>query len=845
MSAPVRFRLLFSLQCLPISHKLRLKIYLVVLAEDPALTRSSCRHSRATVPMRLRSAILPKARLVMKNTDRGTQSSIRLIVTDNLNRDLLSRHQRISHADGDEHYAGVADHDPGELQAHTAPEASANTHPHLDGHLQEEPKSIQSESQQTEPASLLVTTGITEPQFARTIASQQRNDWSLHDPGASFPEAFQDELTQDLLAGMDGLDFDFLLNDNQFLSPFIPTEHLDVSQPENGQMIPQVAPETHDRIHSPRFQDQPGRLDTGLASGLASRLPSMEPEKPEVTPVNVEPTHPQQTPTLRQVHSIRPWKISAEEYAQILNNFENIHSVSQSSCVSPSRHALSRFLEGYFRGFAIHMPFLHPVTFSAASVSPELILSMCAVGALYRFQPVMGYQLYADAQALISWRLRDRSRAALVRLTDNLRGRPGAVTGTEVNTLHLLQAMIILMAMASWGDHGLTQDALSMSSGVATLARDLMISVPEEAPPPNQTWSDGIKHEERRRTVFAAYTLLNLQSIAFNVPPLLLTQEIAINLPGCASSWQAQSSAEWSTLRDTYMTPKPFRDTVDELISGKTIHIEAAVSSFGNYVLIHGLLQQVFLARNATVCLPDADGVLCESLVDRIQNALRAWQESWEATYESTTDPSSPKGPMGFNSTAILRLAYIRLSADFGPSRQLLFARDARAIAEAFHSGRAIKAEDRSPRLDRAVLQCIHALSIPVRVGIEFVARTQTMNWGVEHALCNLECAFLLAQWLLVLSECVEASGVETLRADERRLVNVVVSLIRETELGGSFDEDSHSHALQIRNLASSIMMLWAQIYKGSHVLDTVQLIGGGLEMLAKTLSEQRPRSPT
>lgn len=667
---------------------------------------------------------------------------------------------------------------------------------------------------------------------------------------------------------MDGLDFDFLLNDNQFLSPFLPIEPPDVSHLQNGQMIPQVTPETHNQVHSPKSQDQPDRPEAGSESGLASRLPSMEPEKPEVMPLHVAPahnprSHSQQAPTLRQVHSIRPWKISPEEYSRILNKFEKIRSVSSSPCVFPSRHALSRFLEGYFRGFAIHMPFLHPVTFSAASVSPELILSMCAVGALYRFQPVMGYQLYADAQALISWRLRDRSRAALARLTNDSHGRPGALnitegsldsngsilnelnTGAEANALHLLQAMIVLMATSSWGDHGLTQDALSMSSGVATLARELMISVPEEAPPPNQTWSDGIKYEERRRTLFAAYILLNLQSIAFNVPPLLLTQDIAVNLPGCASSWQAQNAAEWSTLRDTYMTPKPFHETVNELVSGKTIHIEAAVSSFGNYVLIHGLLQQVFLARNAAGCLPDAGGALSDSLVDKTQDALRAWQESWEATYESTTDPSSPKGPIGFNSTAILRLAYIRLSANFGPSRQLLFARDPRAIREAFYSRGAIKAEDRSPRLDRAVLQCIHALSIPVRVGIEFVARTQTMNWGVEHALCNLECAFLLAQWLLVLSECVGALGVEALRADERRLVNVVVSLIRETEFGDSFDEDSHSHALQIRNLASSIMTLWAQIYKGSHVLDIVQLIGSGLEMLAETLLEPRTRSPT
>lgn len=654
---------------------------------------------------------------------------------------------------------------------------------------------------------------------------------------------------------MDSLEFDSFWNETHLSSPFLPAEPPGGSQ--DDQMTSLVTADAPHPVQIPDSRDQPERLETEPELGLASRLPSMEPERPEVMPLHVPRSHSQQAQTLRQVHSIRPWKVSPQEYAQILENFAGMHGTLPSTCTLPSQHTLSRCLEGYFRGFAIHMPFLHSVTFSAASISLELLLSMCAVGALFRFQPALGYQLYAGAHALISWRLSQRSRAVLDRLADDSRGGSGISNSpaqprtfassalsqsrseTGGDTLQLLQATIVLMAMASWGDHELTQDALSMSSQVAMLARELKISDPEEPPPPNQPWNDGIKHEERRRTLFAAYVLLNLQSLAFNVPPLLLNQEVSINVPGCASSWQAPNAAEWSTLRDTYMTPRPFREILNELLSGKSIHHEAAVSSFGNYVLAHGLLQQVFLARNAAGCLPVAGGALSDSLVEKMHLTLRAWQGSWEATYESTTDPSSPKGPMGFNSTAILRLAYIRLSANFGPSRHLLFARDPQVIAAAFLSRRAIRAEDRSPRLDQAVLLCIHALSIPVRVGIAFVARSQTMKWSVEHALCNLECAFLLAQWLLVVSECVEASGIGALRADERRLVSVVVSLVRETELGDSLNENSQSHTVQIRALASSTMFLWAQTFKGSHVFDTVQLIGSGLAILAEALGEQ------
>lgn len=788
-----------------------------------------------------------------------------LLWTNMPNSDVLSKHKRMSHPDHREHHGQVQIRGAGPSRVQTPEGQQQDSEDHELAHA------ISSEWQQTMPSPQHTALGMAESQLFQGNVFDQGNELTLQDPGAAFPEPFQDLLTQDLLAGMYGLEFDSFWNEAQLSSPLLPAEPPDGSQ--GDQMTSLATPDAPQRDHpaDPQGHPEPSDAessDTEPESGLVSRLPSMEPERPEVMPLHVAPeqgprSRSKQAQTLRNVYSIRPWKISSQEYAQILDNLAGIHGVLSSTCTLPSRHTLSRFLEGYFRGFAIHMPFIHSVTFSAASVSLELLFSMCAVGALYRFQPALGYQLYAGAQALISWRLSQRSRAALDRLANDSQIRPGvpgsptrtptlassdpnvSKSETGVNIPHLLQAMIILTAMASWGDYELTQDALSMSSHVAMLARELKISEPEETPPPNQPWCDGIQREARRRTLFAAYILLNQQSVAFNVPPLLLNQEVAINLPGCSSSWQAPNAAEWSTLRDTYMTPRSFQERLNELLSGKSIHLESALSSFGNYVLIHGLLQQVFLARNAAGCLPGASGALNDSLVKKMHLALRAWQQSWEATYESTTDPSSPKGPLGFNSTAILRLAYVRLSANFGPSRQLLFARDPLVISEAFSSGRAIRADDRSPRLDQAVLQCMHALSIPVRVGIAFVARTETINWSVEHALCNLECAFLLAQWLLVVSECVEASGIGALRADERKLVNVVVSLVRETELGDSLDENSQSPADQTRKLARATMFLWAQTFKGSHVFDTVQLIGSGLAMLAESLGEQLDRATT
>ncbi|RSM11387.1 hypothetical protein CEP52_003051 [Fusarium oligoseptatum] len=219
-----------------------------------------------------------------------------------------------------------------------------------------------------------------------------------------------------------------------------------------------------------------------------------------------------------------------------------------------------------------------------------------------------------------------------------------------------------------------------------------------------------------------------------------------------------------------------------------------------------------------------------------MEAALRAWQESWEATHESTLDPSSPKGPLGFNSTALLRLVYIRLNAHTGPFRQL-FTRDPVIIARGFTDGK-ISVCNRSPHLDRAILQCIHALSIPVRVGIAFVARTLTLNWSFQHALSNLECAFLLTRWLRGLSFAVEKSGLDDLRPDEQKLLNMVVTLVHETELADSLD-GAQDHASRIRKLAASVARLWAETFKGFQVFEIVYVVGQSLSIVADTLGRE------
>lgn len=50
--------------------------------------------------------------------------------------------------------------------------------------------------------------------------------------------------------------------------------------------------------------------------------------------------------------------------------------------------------------------------------------------------------------------------------------------------------------------------------------------------------------------------------------------------------------------------------------------------------------------------------------------------------------------------------------------------------------------------MTKALLLAVHALSLPVRIGINFVSRSQMYFWSCQHCLCAMECGVFLWKWL-------------------------------------------------------------------------------------------------
>lgn len=589
---------------------------------------------------------------------------------------------------------------------------------------------------------------------------------------------------------------------------------------------------------------------------------------------------------LRPAHtgqgSRKPWSLSNREYQAISSAVQSHDDVLPKNFVFPSRHALCRYVEGYFSGFHEHLPFIHLPSFCISEEAPELIMAIAAIGAQYRFQREQAYRLYIAARALLELQLRcrdgyDTPRSVFSASALDAEGRlvfgqsPSEPdqsanvgqtmpsTTTRANTLGghdprgrdtpTMQAMIILIAMGTWNHRSLLKDAFSTASQLAMIVReDNQLFPGPDTNQPTLTWSEWIVREVRRRTKLVAFCFINLHCIAYDLPPRLLLSDIKdLLMPAPESHWRADGGAAWKHVRSTDShVDTPLHASYTRLFAQNDAAIsETPSSSFANYVLIHLVLYHIFFARQSlghtatgaadvrASSLPQSPSFPLEpKTLAQFDAVLWKWQQNWEATKDSSLDPSAPGGPLSFNATALFRIAYIRLSADLGPSRRLE-SRDPMTIARMFRNAPLL---ERNSFVSRAVLQSAHALSIPVRIGIEFVARTQTLSWSIVHGLCNLECGLFVGKWLETVASVLESGS--PLRDDEKRLLGVVSSIIDETDLGAQVRLEVEQ-ARQVKRMASAVLRLWAYTFKGPQVFEIMSTISAGLDFCANILDQE------
>ncbi|KAL1995291.1 hypothetical protein VTN49DRAFT_1478 [Thermomyces lanuginosus] len=606
-------------------------------------------------------------------------------------------------------------------------------------------------------------------------------------------------------------------------------------------------------------------------SNFGSRLPSLQPEPQE--------SEERQTLLEEQIAPRPAWDISNADRQLFVSRLEEFSHVLPRGFIPPSRHALSRFLAGYINGLNEHLPFVHVPTLSIARIPPELTLALAAAGSHYRFENGKGIELFHAAKAVLLERLRRRDSKQVPHPTWNIyvsspvsRGStvvsnnasspfqapslpqsmdtlPGAYQMDESDAhMEVIRTFLLLTVFASWERHPeLLREILALQSTLARLVREHGLSEPPGAgSESNLTWEEWVRLEGNRRTKLIVYCFFNLHSIMYNIPPLIINSELKLNMPCSHDVWKANTAAQWRRLYRARRTQTiPFQEAFAKLFiksppSNSSAANSTPISPLGNYILIHAIIQQIFFARQLRLSAPMSPGTsLRPEDLAVLDASLSAWKAGWRRTPESSIDPQNPAGPIAFTSTALLGLAYIRLHVDLGPCRHLE-SQDPQVIARSLKESPPIA---RSPKLIMALLHSAHALSIPVRLGIDFVARTHSFFWSIQHSLCSLECAFLLSRWLLAIPA---THNEQKLSDHERKLLLWIKSMMDETDMaiapptegGGSpaSELDFIRDPERVKQLSVAVVRVWARTFKGNTSWAIVDLIGSSLEAYADLL---------
>ncbi|KAL7943880.1 fungal-specific transcription factor domain-containing protein [Trichoderma barbatum] len=535
------------------------------------------------------------------------------------------------------------------------------------------------------------------------------------------------------------------------------------------------------------------------------------------------------------------------------------HHIIVPDFVLPSRHTLTRYIVSFFGGFHSHLQFLHAPTFRLENRPIELILAICATGAQYCFEHRNAKCLFRAAKAIILANLsrgehtlnevdgpnlpplslgsqlfeQSSDRVSSAALPSNLEPR----SSRSYEPMDAIRCLLILMGYATWEDSELLREALSLQSLLVHCLRGVGLreNLENDSTPAAISWTDWSEQESVRRTKLVSFTFIHVHSIAYNVYPALRSNEIHLRLPCSTREWNAQSIAQWQVARRHVKVEQlHFQDALSHLLTSleSNTHIVPTPAPLGNYILLHGLLQRIHLIRELSLSTLDYSTTLPDEELAKIERALRSWTLVWKQAPESSLDPSNENGPIPFTSSALLGLAYIRACMNLGPHRALETRNPSSIAAEIAKA----PSPSRGRFLIPALIYSTHALSIPVRLGIDSVARSQAFFWSVRHCLSSLECAIFLSKWLCSLSE---PHTPQSLTRNENRIIQWVNAIVEEALSYLDLDDVDSSIDIDIlrpHTLGLAVPKLWARLFKHNVQWPFINTIGQGLEKYAETL---------
>jgi hypothetical protein len=254
-------------------------------------------------------------------------------------------------------------------------------------------------------------------------------------------------------------------------------------------------------------------------------------------------------------------------------------------------------MNGFFDGFYPHMPVVHIPTFKIEDCEPEISLAMSALGAQYRHEHRKAVLLFYAA------------KDTLQQISDENEVRYNTV-------MRQARCAFFLIAFATWqSEETVVQEAFNLQSYLARCVRECQLEETPDTLVHISDWHEWVRQETDRRLKLFSFAILNLHSIAFSTPPVIMSDEINLRLPCTCLEWIAPNETKWTMVRRSIPQDQMlFQDAVGQLMQNSAEASSSGThlipSPLANYILLHALIQRIILAYQAFRSFNDSENTL-------------------------------------------------------------------------------------------------------------------------------------------------------------------------------------------------------------------------------------------
>lgn len=270
---------------------------------------------------------------------------------------------------------------------------------------------------------------------------------------------------------------------------------------------------------------------------------------------------------------------------------------------------MSRYLAAFFEGFHSHLLFIHLPTFRLADHPLELVLAIMSAGAQYRFEHQNSRKFFTAAKAIMSQKhhLHDVA-GAFSSIGKGSTDAPSDVISVD-DELNVIRCLLILMGVGTWQDTTMLKEALHLRSLlVGILRRSGLQEINQPSITDHTDWLRWVKNESIRRTKLAAFSFVDMYSIAYNNYPPIRNHEVKLRLPCQTRLWNASNAKDWLEAYEIAGTDQLFyQDALSRLLqdSASAPVLSPVPSPLGNYYLLHGLIQRIHIIRELGLDIGD------------------------------------------------------------------------------------------------------------------------------------------------------------------------------------------------------------------------------------------------